>query len=266
MKTTRVFGILMLVSVVLVMVCAVVNLSGIVAIFTGIIGTQESSGLSAISLFFGLIALAIFIFAYKRAIWNWFIRSSLITVGVFIFLISIAGLTENWNWQPGSPDGFSWRRDGEVIRTVDEAFLWIDFDVILFFMLLGSIGILSTAIWGAFRWEKAKSSERTQDQLQTVLNELPPTAFSPEADLRLELEQHFQSAPNPAASLQTPGAQPHQPFVGQGVASSQQSPPGSSQANNPPSPGSSVRRGRCPRCFHSVPPGEQVCPNCGAGG
>ena len=255
MKATKVFGILMLVSGILVMVCAIINLSGIVAIFTGIIGTQDGSGFSAIALFFGLVALVIFAFAYKRAIWNRFIRSSLIAIGLIIFITSIAGLTENWNLQPGSADGFSWLGDaGKVVRVVYKSFLWIDFDVNMLLMLLGSIGILATAIWGAFRWERAKSNERTQDQLLTVLNELPPSAFSPDADLRFEMEQHFQSAPNPAASPSAPSVQPSQPAAGQGVASSSQ-----------PSPGFGGRGRRCPRCYQSVSPGMQVCPNCGAG-
>ena len=180
MKTTKVFAALMLASVVLVIICAIVSLTDTVAIVTGVVGSQEGSGISVIALLFGLIAVAMFAFAYKRAIWNWMIRTGMIVVGLIIFLASIAGLTENWNLRPGGGESFTWSAGGgEIVRTVYDSFLWIDFDVVHFLMLLGSFGILATAIWGAFRWEKAKSKERTEDQMRTVLDELPPAAFSP---------------------------------------------------------------------------------------
>ena len=217
MKTTKVFAALMLASVVLVIICAIVSLTDTVAIVTGVVGSQEGSGISVIALLFGLIAVAMFAFAYKRAIWNWMIRTGMIVVGLIIFLASIAGLTENWNLRPGGGERFTWSAGGgEIVRTVYDSFLWIDFDVVHFLMLLGSFGILATAIWGAFRWEKAKSNERTEDQMRTVLDELPPAAFSPEANLRLELEQHFQNAPNPATAQgqNAPSVQPSQTAAG----------------------------------------------------
>ena len=272
MKATKVFGILMFVSGILVIVCAIVNLTGTVAIFTGVIGTQEGSGASVVAFLFGLVALAIFAFAYKKAIWNWLIRGSLIVVGLITFVTSIAGLTGNWNFRTDLADTFTWGHLGETIREVHNPVWWIDFDVIIFFMFLGSIGILTTAIWGAFKWEEAKTNERTQDQLQTVLNELPPTAFSPEANLRFELEQHLQntqnppSAPDPAAGQHAPSAPAGQPAAIQGTPSYPQSASGPPQGSNPSSASSSGRGHRCPKCYQTVSAGVQVCPNCGAGG
>ena len=258
MKTTKVFAALMLASVVLVIICAIVSLTDTVAIVTGVVGSQEGSGISVIALLFGLIAVAMFAFAYKRAIWNWMIRTGMIVVGLIIFLASIAGLTENWNLRPGGGESFTWSAGGrEIVRTVYDSFLWIDFDVVHFLMLLGSFGILATAIWGAFRWEKAKSNERTEDQMRTVLDELPPAAFSPEANLRLGLEQHFQNAPS---------VQPSQTAAGQTSAPRSQATPRSTADSNPASPGFGGRTRRCPRCYQPLSRGTQVCPNCGAGG
>ena len=267
MKATMIFGLLMLASGILVLVCAVINLSGMVAIFTGVVGIQGGGGPSAVALLFGLVALGIFAFAYKRAMWNWIIRGGLIATGLIIFISSIAGLTENWNLQGGSSQGFAWRSGGVVIRTIEEAFLWVDFDVVLFLMLLGSIGILAAAIWGAFGWEKAKTSERAQDQLQSVINELPPTAFSPEANLRFELEQHFQSSPNPtsAPSQSPPNPQPSPGATSPGTGSAPLAPPGPAQGTTPSTPGFGGRGRRCPSCYQRVSLGAQICPHCGAG-
>ena len=101
MKTTKVFAALMLASVVLVIICAIVSLTDTVAIVTGVVGSQGGGGISVIALLFGLIAVAMFAFAYKRAIWNWKIRTGMIVVGFIIFWASFAGLTENWNLRPG---------------------------------------------------------------------------------------------------------------------------------------------------------------------
>ena len=269
MKTTKVFAALMLASVVLVIICAIVSLTDTVAIVTGVVGSQEESGISVIALLFSLIAVAMFAFAYKRAIWNWMIRTGMIVVGLIIFLASIAGLTENWNLRPGGGESFTWSvGEGEIVRTVYDSFLWIDFDVVHFLMLLGSFGILATAIWGAFRWEKAKSNERTEDQMRTVFDELPPAAFNPEANLRLELEQHFQNAPNPATAQgqNAPSVQPSQTAAGQTSAPRSQATPRSTADSNPASPGFGGRTRRCPRCYQPLSRGTQVCPNCGAGG
>ena len=268
MKTTKVFGALMLASVVLVIICAIISLTDTVAIFTGVIGSQEGSGISVVALLFGFVAIAIFAFAYKRAIWNWIIRTSMIAVGLIIFIVSIAGLTENWNLQSGGGESFTWSAEGGVlVRTVYDSFLWIDFDVVLYLMLLGSIGILATAIWGAFRWERTKSNERTEDQMRTVLDELPPTAFSSDANLRFELEQHFQSSPSPVSaqgqSIQRP--QPDPTAAGQPAAPGSQVSSGSTQSGSAPSSGVGGSVRRCPKCYQPVSAETQVCPNCGAG-
>ena len=258
----------MLVSGFLVIVCAIINLADTVAIFTGVIGTQEGSDLTVIALFFGLVAIAIFAFAYKRAIWNWTIRVSMIAVGIIIFLVSIASLTENWNSKTDLGDIFRWNDFGEVVREVSNPIWWVDIDAIILLMFLGSIGILATAIWGAFRWERVKSNERTENQMRTVLNELPPTAFSPEANLRYELEQHFQAAPRPSPGIgqHSPSVQPGQAADEQGSPPPSQITPASPQSASTHAPGFGGRGRRCPRCYQPVDPGTRVCLNCGGGG
>lgn len=267
MKATKFFRALMITSVVLVILSALINLTDTVAIMTGVIGTYEGGGYSIIALLFGILAMIVFAFAYRKAVWNWFIRGSLIGLGAIIFTASLVGLTDNWVMKVSSGDEvFRWSEEGQIVRLVSNPILHVDFDIFLLLMFLGSIGIIATALWGAFKWEAIKLQERRQDQIQGVLEEFFHGSIDPEANLVDELELRFQNRPT------APGTQPGTSAqIGQSGSSTAEAKAhdassdshGAGRRNRPRSPIAVNHTRQCPQCDSLLTCGLQVCSNCG---
>ena len=276
MKATKLIAVVMAVSAGLVVLGGILNSASVVAIFTGVMGKQDGDWFGVVALLLGLAILGVFIYAYKQAIWNWYIRGGLIGLSVVIFLVSAIGMAENIELNFGGT-GWSWSSGGEVYRVVTDPFIHMDLDLVVLMMLLGSIGVAVAALWGAFRWESAKNDEVHQDGIRDLLDELPPEVLQPGVDYREEIRRYY-GAPSPSQfpASQIPTSQPpnRQPADSQPDGQpttvpplSPVSPPLSSPPppNSPSSSPSSVRRKRCPRCWTEQYENARFCHSCGAG-
>ena len=120
----------------------------------------------------GLVTLGIFFYAYRLSIWDWKIRSPLIVLSGIIFLIAIVGMADNLRADFGSGRVFTWTEGSssrtEIIRVVRDTFAVVEVDFVLLVMLLGSIGIGAATLWGAFKWESAKTQERRDEDLRSI--------------------------------------------------------------------------------------------------
>ena len=250
MKMTNLIAVVMAVSGALVVLGGILNSASVVAIFTGVMGKQDGDWFGIVALLLGLAILGVFIYAYKQAIWNWYIRGALIALSAVIFLVSAIGMAENIDLDFGGT-GYSWSSEGVVYRVVNDPFIHLDVDFVVLMMLLGSIGVAAAALWGAFRWESAKIEESQHEGIRGLLDELPPEVLQPGANYREELERHYgapsQAGPGQPGNSQS-GGQP-------GTAPSPPTAP-------PPSSGS---RKRCPRCWTDQYENARFCHACGAG-
>ena len=199
--------------------------------------------------------IAVFVYAYRQSIWNWWIRGALIALSGVIFFVSAIGMADNLraNFGGGS---YHWTKGSntpqeETIRIVPETFVVIDVDFVVVMMLVGSIGVAAAALWGAFRWESAKIEESQQEGIRGLLDELPPEVLQAGANYREELERYY-GAPSPSSAGQPGDSQ----SGGQ---------PGTATPPGPASPPSSGNRKRCPRCWTDQYEDSRFCHACGAG-
>ena len=255
MKMTNLIAVVMAVSGALVVLGGILNSANVVAISGVVVGTQDGGWYGLVALLLGLVVAGVFAYAYRQAIWNWWIRGSLIALSGVIFLVSAIGMADNlraafaeggYQWTQGKGSHYE-----EVIREVPGPALAFDFDFVVLMMLAGSIGVAAVALWGAFRWESAKTEEIQQEGIRGLLDELPPEVLRAGTNYREELERHY-GAPSRSGRIQATGSQP--------VA----------QTNTPGPPGpasvqSSANRRRCPRCWTDQYENSRFCHACGAG-
>ena len=172
MKITSIIAGVMAGSGVLVVLSAFLNLVDVVAIFGGVLGKQDNGWYGLVALLLGLVTLGIFFYAYRLSIWDWKIRSPLIVLSGIIFLIAIVGMADNLRADFGSGRVFTWSEGSssrtEIIRVVRDTFAVVEVDFVLLVMLLGSIGIGAATLWGAFKWESAKTQERRDEDLRSI--------------------------------------------------------------------------------------------------
>ena len=255
MKMTNLIAVVMAVSGAMVVLGGILNSASVVAIFSGVVGKQDSGWYGIVALFLGLTVIAVFVYAYRQSIWNWWIRSVLIALSGVIFLVSAIGMADNLraNFGGGS---YQWIEGGntpqeEIIRIVPETFVVIDVDFVVVMMLVGSIGVAAAALWGAFRWESAKIEESQQEGIRDLLDELPPEVLQAGTNYREELERYY-GTPSRSGAGQPGGSQ----------SSGQQ---GNAAPLGPASPPSSGDRKRCPRCWTDQYENSRFCHACGAG-
>lgn len=253
MKMTNLIAVVMAVSGALVVLGGILNSASVVAIFSGVVGKQDGGWYGVVALLLGLTVIAVFVYAYRQSIWNWWIRGALIALSAVIFLVSAIGMADNLraNFSGGS---YHWTRgrdtlQEETIRIVPETFVVLDFDFVVLMMLLGSIGVAAAALWGAFRWESAKIEESQQEEIRGLLDELPPEVLQPGANYREELERYY--------------GDPSRSGAGQPGGSQSGGQPGAAPPN-PASPPSGNRK-RCPRCWADQYENSRFCHACGAG-
>lgn len=172
MKITSIIAGVMAVSGVLVVLSAFLNLVDVVAIFGGVLGKQDNGWYGLVALLLGLAALGIFFYAYRLSIWDWKIRTPLIALSGIIFLIAIVGMADNLRTKFGSGRVFTWTEGSssgrEIIRVVRDTFAVVEVDFVLIMMLVGSIGIAVATLWGAFKWESAKTQEKRDEELRSI--------------------------------------------------------------------------------------------------
>ena len=151
---------------------ALLNLVDVVAIFSGVIGKQDNGSFGLVALLLGLATLAVFVYAYRLSIWDWKIRGALIALSGIIFLIAVIGMADNLRMNFGDGRDYTWsegsRSSETIIRVVRETFAVVDVDFVLIMMLVGSGGIAAAALWGAFRWESAKTQESKDEELRSI--------------------------------------------------------------------------------------------------
>ena len=151
---------------------ALLNLVDVVAIFSGVIGKQDNGAFGLVALLLGLATLAVFVYAYRLSIWDWKIRGALIALSGIIFLIAVIGMADNLRMNFGDGRDYTWsegsRSSETIIRVVRETFAVVDVDFVLIMMLAGSIGIAAATLWGAFRWESAKTQESKDEELRSI--------------------------------------------------------------------------------------------------
>ena len=176
MKITNIIAGVMAVSGVIVVLSAFLNLVDVVAIFGGVLGKQDNGWYGLVALLLGLATLGIFVYAYRLSIWDWKIRSSLIALSGIIFLIAIIGMADNLRTKFGGGGVFTWsegsRSREEIIRVVRDTIAVVEVDFVLVMMLFGSIGIAAAALWGAFKWESAKTQEKRDEELRSIPDEV----------------------------------------------------------------------------------------------
>ena len=252
MKMTNLIAVVMAVSGALVVLGGILNSASVVAIFSGVVGKQDGGWYGVVALLLGLTVIAVFVYAYRQSIWNWWIRGALIALSGVIFLVSAIGMADNLraDFDGGSYHWTEGRNtlQEETIRIVPETFVVLDFDFVVLMMLVGSIGVAAAALWGAFRWESAKIEEVQQEGIRGLLEELPPEVLQAGANYREELERHYGSR----SSSGQPGGTPS---GGQ---------PGSAPPSDPAPPTSGNRK-RCPRCWTDQYENARFCHACGAG-
>ena len=255
MKMTNIIAAVMAVSGALVVLGGILNSANVVAIFSGVVGRLDGGWYGIVALLLGLGVIAMFVYAYRQSIWNWWIRGALIAMSGAIFLVSVIGMADNLraNFDGGS---YRWTEgrntpQEETIRIVPEVFVVLGMDFVLVMMLLGSIGVAAVALWGAFRWESAKVEESQQDGIRGLLDELPPEVLQAGANYREELERYYRSQSRTGAG-QPGGSQ-------SGGQSGTAAPPGQAV------PISSGSRKRCPRCWTDQYDNSRFCHACGAG-
>ena len=255
MKMTNLIAAAMAVSVVLVVLGGILNSASIVAISGVVVGTQDGRWFGVVALLLGLAVIAVFVYAYRQSIWNWWIRGSLIALSAVIFLVSAIGMADNF-MTATSEGGYQWTqgRDTayeEVIRVVPGSVLVLDFDFVVLMILVGSIGVAAVALWGAFRWESAKVEEIQQEGIRGLLDELPPEVFQTGANYREELERYY-GAPSRSGPGQPEDGQSHGQL-------------GTAASTGTASPRSSGNRKRCPQCWTDQYENARFCHACGAG-
>lgn len=259
MKITNIIAIVMAVSGVLVVLGALLNISNVVAIFTGVVGKQDGDWYGIVALLLGLAIVAIFVYAYRLSMWDWKIRGALIALSGVIFLVSAIGMAENFTMN-FDLDTYTWSRGSgnseEILRLVTGVITAIDIDFVVVMMLIGSIGVAAAALWGAFRWESAKVEESRNDEIRGLFDELPPQGVQAGMNYLEELDRHYNDDPSQAGAGGQPGAvQTPSDSTARPTATPK------SAGTAEPSPG----RRRCPRCWAEVKPHWQVCAYCGAG-
>ena len=252
MKMTNLIAVVMAVSGVLVVLGGILNSVNVVAIFSGVVGKQNGGWYGIVALLVGLAVTALFVYAYRQSIWNWWIRGALIALSGVIFVVSAIGMADNLraNFDGG---GYQWTRGGpweEIIRIVPETFVVMDVDFVVVMMLAGSIGVAAAALWGAFRWESAKIEESQQEGIRGLLDELPPEVLQAGANYREELERYYGAS--------------SQPKAGQLGDSQSGGEPGGATPGPMAQPPSGNRR-RCPRCWTDQYENSRFCHACGAG-
>ena len=269
MKMTSIISGVMAVSVVLVVLSAFLNLVDVVAIISNVIGKQDNGLYGLVALLLGVAALAVFVYAYRLSTWNWNIWSALIALSGIIFLIAIAGMTENFRMKLGSGDDFTWsegRSFGprEVIRVVYDTFAVVDIDFVLIMMLTGSSGIAVATLWGAVKWESATAQETKDEELRSIPDEVLAKLLQEElgrppgwslADANSPVNSESSGQPDPVVSATSAPYQPPAPTP---------PPPVMQQAPSPPQPAGGRRR-RCPECWAELEPDARSCAACGAG-
>ena len=255
MKMTNLIAVVMAVSGALVVLGGMLNSASVVAIFSGVVGKQDGGWYGIVALLLGLTVIAVFVYAYRQSIWNWWIRGALIALSGVIFLVSAIGMADNLRANLGG-SSYYWTegrntQQEEIVRIVPETFVVLDADLVVVMMLVGSIGVAAAALWGAFRWESAKIAESQQEGIRGLLDELPPGVLQAGANYREELERHY-GAPSRSGAGQPGGSQSGgQPVIA--------TPP------SPASPPSSSNRKRCPRCWTDQYENSRFCHACGAG-
>ena len=210
---TSVIAGVMAVSGVLVVLGGILNSASVVAIFSGVVGKQDGGWYGIVALLLGLTVIAVFVYAYRQSIWNWWIRSALIALSAGIFLVSAIGMADNLraSFEGG---GYHWTEgintpQEKTIRIVPETFAVIDVDFVVVMMLIGSIGIAAVALWGAFRWESAKIEESQNEEIRGLLDELPPEVLREGGGIGAGLERYYgdpsrpPSPPLPSASYRS---------------------------------------------------------------
>ena len=255
MKMTNLIAVVMGVSGALVVLGGILNSASVVAISGVVVGTQDGGWYGVVALLLGLAVIAVFAYAYRQAIWNWWIRGALIALSGVIFLVSVIGMADNLK-AAIAEGGYQWTQGSEtpheeVIRVVPGPALWLDFDLVVLMMLAGSVGVAAVALWGAFRWDSAKTEEIQQEGIRGLLDELPPEVLQAGANYREELERHY-GAPSRSGSVLPTGSQPV-PQAGTPA------PPGPASVHPP------ANRRRCPRCWTDQYENSRFCHACGAG-
>ena len=256
MKMTNLIAVVMAVSGALVVLGGILNSASVVAIFSDVVGKQDGGWYGVVALLLGLTVIAVFIYAYRQSIWNWWMRGALIALSGVIFLMSAIGMADNLRAVFGA-GSYHWTQGGnisqeETIRIVPETFVVIDVDFVVVMMLVGSIGVAAAALWGALRWKSAKMEESQQEEIRGLLDELPPEVLQAGTNYREELERYY-GAPSRAADGQPSSSKQDSSQQGNAATPDRRSPP------------SSGNRKRCPRCWTDQYENSRFCHACGAG-
>lgn len=256
MRLTRIITGVMIVSVALVLISALLNLVDVVAITSAVVGKQSNGWSGSLAILLAIAALAVFVYASRRSIWNWLIRGALLALGGIIFVIALVGMADNFVMKLGDGRDFTWSQGsplgpGEAYRVVHDTFAVVDVDFMLVMMLVGSIGIAAAALWGALKWESAKTQEIKDEELRSI----PDEALARLLEEELGRPPGWTQTAAGASSHNAPPVQPPQAPT----------PPGPSKQSPAPTPQASGRRRHCPRCWTELEPGAQSCAACGAG-
>ena len=145
MRLTRIITGVMIVSVALVLLSALLNLVDVVAITSAVVGKQSNGASGSLAILLAIAALAIFVYASQRAIWNWIVRGTLFALSGIIFAIALVRMADNLVMKLGGGRNFTWSEGSplspDVYKVVHDTFALIGLDFVVVMMLLGSIGI-----------------------------------------------------------------------------------------------------------------------------
>lgn len=255
MRLTRIITGVMVVSVVLVLLSALLNLVDVVAITSAVVGKQDNGWSGLLAMLMAIAALAIFVYAVRYSIWNWIIRGTLFVLSGIILIIAIARMADNLLMRLGDGSDFVWSQGthlapGEALRLVHDTQAVVDVDFVLVMMLVGGIGIAIAALWGALKWESTKNQESKYEEIKRIPDEalaklLQEELGRPPEWTRTAASTHHLSAtvhPRPPNPSEAP---PPQTNVG------------------PIPPATRGQRRRCPRCWSDLGPGAASCAACG---
>ena len=233
MRLTRIITGVMIVSVALVLLSALLNLVDVVAITSAVVGKQSNGASGSLAILLAIAALAIFVYASQRAIWNWIVRGTLFALSGIIFAIALVRMADNLVMKLGGGRNFTWSEGSplspDVYKVVHDTLAIIDLDFVVVMMLLGSIGIAAATFWGALKWESAKTQETKDEEIRSIPDEVLAKLLEEELGRPPGWTQAAASAPAPS----------------------------------PPPDRCRVRH--CPRCWSELAPGATSCAACGAG-
>ena len=261
MRLTRIITGVMVVSVALVLLSALLNLVDVVAITSAVVGKQDNGWSGLLAMLLAIAALAIFVYASRRSIWNWIVRGALFALSGIIFVIALVRMADSLVMKLGGGRNFTWSEGSplspDVYKVVHDTFTVIDLDFVVVMMLLGSIGIAAAALWGALKWESAKDQEIKDEEIKRIPDDALAKLLQEELGRPPGWTRTAPEVPNPSASGTQTVSTPTDPTpINQ--------PPAPPPLQSAPIPPAQDRRRRCPRCWSELEPGASSCAVCGA--